>query len=317
METTARNFFARKFSVKNNSSEQDFLESYRTVLFGQYASLSRKIGDTAAESEAQRVLQIPPKMIEWEDLYSLELAMLRQLPADELRRQAWALRNEYQELAAADEWSDYVASKPPEFGTTAPGVALPADESPLRADLVRLQQEIHWRYIVLWAFEDYRRSVTILSWFGGILAMLAFIVLGALASWLRPSHAFEWKLLSLVGSLGVLGGLTSTMRRIQKLTWSGNADTDIAKLGGSLSVYLSPCLGGIFATLLFFLFAGKLVDGSFFPNIAWATSMHDGLASMSGLDFAKLLVWSFIAGFAEQLVPDNLARLAGEKSDPK
>jgi hypothetical protein len=317
MKSNLRNFLSRKLSIKNNGSEQDFLESYRTVLFGQFASMSRKIADSSAEAEAQRVIHMLPDQIQWEDLYSLELAMLRLQPADELRRQAWSLRNEYEEIAASDEWDDYKASNPPEFGGPS-GVVVPvADEAPLRADLVRLQQEIHWRYIVMWAFEDYRSSVTLWSWFGGLIAVIVFTALGLIGNRLWPVHSFEWKLLSLVGALGVMGGLTSTLRRIQKLSWSGNADTDIAKLGGSLSVYLSPCLGGVFAVLLFFLIAGKLMDGSFFPTLNLGDCVHDGLACPSGADFAKLVVWSFVAGFAEQLVPDNLARLAGEKPEQK
>jgi hypothetical protein len=36
-------------------------------------------------------------------------------------------------------------------------------------------------------------------------------------------------------------------------------------------------------------------------------------APKSGKDFALLLIWSFIAGFAERLVPDTLMRLVNQK----
>ena len=318
MNSSWRDYLSRKMAAKSVSPEQDFLESYQTILSGQYASMEeRMVANTAAKEEAERVLAIPAGKIEWEDLYDLELAIIRLQPADELRRQAWSLRNEYHEIAAKDEWDEYVNSNPPEYDLLAAAVGAPVDEAPLRADLVRIQQEIHWRYIVLWAIERFRSSVTLWSWFGALIAIFIFGALGKVGIRVWPTRSFEWEMLSLVGALGVLGGLTSTLRRIEKLTWGGNVDTDIAKIGGNLSVYLSPCLGGVFAVLLFFLIAGKLVGGDFFPHINLGACIHDGLACPSGEDFAKLVVWSFIAGFAEQLIPDNLARLAGEASEKK
>lgn len=314
MSPGVRDFFARKFSLKSNSSERDFLESYRVVLFGQYASMDPKVANPQAEAEARRVISMPKQEIKWEDLYGLELAMLKLRPADELRRVAWVLRNEYRELATADEWSDYVASNPPQAGPAAPA-AEPGMEAPdLRADLIRLQEEIHWRYVVLWAMENFRTSVIVWSWVGGLGALVAFALIGLLGNHYMPNDFVAWKIVTMVALAGVGGGLTSTLRRIQQVSWSGNADTDIAKLGGNLSVYLSPLLGGISAILLLFLLAGKLLDGTFFPAVNFGDSVHGCLSGIAGVDMAKLVVWSYIAGFAERFVPDNLARIAGEAS---
>ena len=41
--------------------------------------------------------------------------------------------------------------------------------------------------------------------------------------------------------------------------------------------------------------------------------MDNDLASVP--DVAKLLLWAFIAGFVERLIPDKLNQLAGQASD--
>ena len=46
--------------------------------------------------------------------------------------------------------------------------------------------------------------------------------------------------------------------------------------------------------------------GLTFFTFTWST------LPISGADYARLFVWSFLAGFAERLVPDNLDRLASK-----
>jgi hypothetical protein len=62
----------------------------------------------------------------------------------------------------------------------------------------------------------------------------------------------------------------------------------------------------IFAILLSFVFGGKLLNGNLFPNPEnqlWPFVLF--LPS----ELAKWLVWSFIVGFSERLMPDMIDRL--------
>src|SRR5262249_30607882 len=110
---------------------------------------------------------------------------------------------------------------------------------------------------------------------------------------------------------------------------------------------LSPLYGGIFASLLFILFAAGLLQGSAFPKIETATGLQvletatdkptatasptpdrrtdtqrTGILHVKdflketgpsdGVSFPFLMIWSFIAGLAERLVPDTLNRLVAK-----
>src|SRR5262249_17408100 len=113
---------------------------------------------------------------------------------------------------------------------------------------------------------------------------------------------------------GVMGGVLSTYNRLQNTPiGSGEPVEELVKLTqGRWSIVISPFLGGAFAVILFVLMAGKLLQGGLLPAFADPASnpnypvtailwLFTWPASVG--DAAKLLVWAFIAGFAERLVP--------------
>jgi len=73
------------------------------------------------------------------------------------------------------------------------------------------------------------------------------------------------------------------------------------------------CAVGMFGAIVFFLLMRSgLLGGTLFPQEA---ELND--AGKLVLPFAKLLVWSFIAGWSERLVPDALERTAAKPSEPE
>jgi hypothetical protein len=74
-----------------------------------------------------------------------------------------------------------------------------------------------------------------------------------------------------VGSVafaGIIGGCVSMLQRIQSAPSEGDALFNLASLtNGWRGLSLSPLYGGIFASLLFVLFAAGILEGSVFPQI--------------------------------------------------
>jgi hypothetical protein len=293
--------------------DDEFLESYRKVLFGQYNSLANPVPNEAAKKEAEAVIAMPTGELGWDDLYRLELAIIKLEPAELLRRRAWILRNEYKEMVSSGEYKDYEASKPPAAGPE-------ANIDDLRADLVRLQEELNWRYIVVWMLETYRALIlkSLVCWTIGI------VLLGISATYWASAVALigSWTNLNLpflmaIVMPGIVGGLISTVRRLHAVQFGRNADLDLTQLEqGNTSIYLSPFLGGVFALVLFFLFAAGLVTGDLFPKVSLDNLLISGLEELNYKEAAKLMAWSFLAGFAEQFVPDRLEQLAQKGGQP-
>jgi len=155
-----------------------------------------------------------------------------------------------------------------------------------------------------------------------------------------------------VALAGIVGGCVSMLQRIQSAPTEGDALFNLAALSnGWRGVSLSPLYGAIFASLLFVLFAAGILEGTVFPKIetvgsektqpaatATATPANTAPAAVptptpnetqrtgvlqvkdflketgpkDGVSFALLMIWSFIAGFAERLVPDTLNRLVAK-----
>jgi hypothetical protein len=94
-----------------------------------------------------------------------------------------------------------------------------------------------------------------------------------------------------------------------------------------LTIYslVPPVVGALSAALLFIAFAAGLVQGgSFFPTFACQAGdkmcgsfdklIHE-FGPADATDYARTLVWCFVAGFAERLVPDKLKGLAAGAGD--
>lgn len=245
----------------------------------------------------------------------------------------------------------------------------------LRADIRYLLSKFYLYYAMLPMREGLRedlttRAVRMTKWILAVIAILIVLSFSGSLLLARVTHSADYLdgLLGafgpMVGSVvfaGIVGGCISMLQRIQSAPSEGDALFNLAALNnGWRGLSLSPLYGGIFALLLFILFAAGLLQGSAFPRIetnvrqetetivapaptqpaqangqagAQNTDASNAAAQKSqlaqngvlkirdflketgpkdGVSLALLMIWSFIAGFAERLVPDTLNRLVAK-----
>ena len=106
-----------------------------------------------------------------------------------------------------------------------------------------------------------------------------------------------WAIFSSVLFFGALGSTVSFFSR---------QDLSPREISRTRTLVGTQLFGSVFATLLFLAFLGGLVQGSLFPqfvNLSWFSLVF------LPADWARLMVWSFIAGFSERFVPDLLNNL--------
>jgi hypothetical protein len=234
----------------------------------------------------------------------------------------------------------------------------------LRADIKYLLSKFYLYYSMLPVREGLRdeltnRAVRRTLLFVGVLAIFIVVNLGSVFIFQSVGDSSAGLTVLTVALAGIMGGCVSMLQRIQSAPSEGDALFNLAALNnGWRGLSLSPLYGGIFASLLFVLFAAGVLKGSVFPVIntskmqqvaqpapvrSATTSPTDSTTPAppaiqvnqqptpnptpdilriksflketgpaDGVAYALLIIWSFLAGFAERLVPDTLNRLVAK-----
>ncbi|MDH5178036.1 MAG: hypothetical protein OEZ39_19070 [Gammaproteobacteria bacterium] len=121
---------------------------------------------------------------------------------------------------------------------------------------------------------------------------------------------------------GALGGLCNSYLRMKNVPSAVNTMQDpVSNRLAILQAYISPLVAGILGILLFSLFLTGMITGSLFPDFNGVNEKYHNMyeqfrqvAPKTYLDAAKSLVWSFIAGFSERLVPNIIDKMAQENA---
>lgn len=151
--------------------------------------------------------------------------------------------------------------------------------------------------------------------------ILAAIVLLFAVTYFRADRLMlSW----IVFGCGIVGGFVSIQQRIRKI------DTEeLTYLSQSwATILVIPIFGGVFALVLYVLFLAGIVQGHLFPSFYvppfGEPPTTDDVARFlsttypkTGSDLAKLMFWSFVAGFSERFVPQIVQSVSERSGDGK
>lgn len=301
------------------------LPDYAWVSLGQLLAEYRAVSITPTSTdearteheedlESQIVKEIEEKRdnrrATWNDMYLLELVVLRRLPVEEIRQKLSSMRSQYRQMVGKATFNEYTANLP--------DVAIDANVSGIAE---RMTFDLYRLYALTLKRDAVRRYLSRLVLITTSVVAIPVIV-GMIYIHVK-GLVIEGRIPTTVVVLlaGIMGGLISLQRRLQST--SEETDPLISLFGlanAGAEVMLAPVSGAVFALLLYVLFISGLVQGALFPSI-YTPDSYEGWKSITfgvmsyyvgpktGTDFGKLLVWCFIAGFAERFIPDTLDRL--------
>lgn len=154
--------------------------------------------------------------------------------------------------------------------------------------------------------------------------LVVLFVPGAIYTYLEPDNVLISAPMAAFAA-GVIGGFVGLQRRLKRMS-----EEDLALLSNSwVYVCLSPLVGGILAVVVYVLFVSGLLAGDLFPKFLPddppASGRPQGLAALFAIhggpaDYAKMLFWSFVAGFSERFATDIVSRFetsAAPEHQPK
>lgn len=274
-------------------------------------------------------------------VHNLNLLLGKLLPVEVLEGAMPPIRDDYRARVSSDAYAAYIGS--PSYRALA-GCNQVSDSATrlrlLRADYLQLINEVRKLTLLEYHIEETRSYLikklrrtlfkllvapgTIVLFFlivrvtmqaanqlapdqsGGNRFVVAF--LGTEANGTTLYHALVLAtLLSLAAIAGAVGSFISALLRIAAVPETNEIARSVVALRYSESIRLAPLTGFVFAILLSFIFGGQLLNGTLFPSAGKITPWSYVLFSASEL--AKWLVWAFIVGFAERLMPDMIDRL--------
>jgi hypothetical protein len=249
------------------------------------------------------------------DIYSREIMIVPHLGARELKIRIAAFRDMLKSLSTDDSYSQISRNFI---------VDLQSEESvdAMREELRALYSRLYRRYSMVTAVEVVRSRIAY-----GVIAVALLLsmplVLHIFRGWL--STAF-----TLAAMCGASGAAVSTIVRLYQvdtrheplITWLNLEKSEV-------SLWVAPALGAVFGMVLVLILYAGVLHVDFLPNFegCWwkQADFHESFCEIQKnskfpgedppidnrayADLLKLALWSFLAGWAERLVPDALNRI--------
>jgi hypothetical protein len=331
---------------RQDKAGSPYARDYFLILKSEFAAIDPTVPPPADAAytecknliqETENLIAQDPAALTIQKVFEVEMTMIRVLPDRAVRAKVWSARSTYHKLVGDSLFQRYLDSNPPDPSRG------PLDY--VRADLMDLVKGTHWWYVNGVGMERGLRDLKCgLTRYvsGGLLFFMAVLLLTGLHFVaLTDDHHVYLAVLgtaALVIYAGVLGAVISTARRMSALVRSPLSDSDpVTRMfgieHGQTGLTLSVLCGGMFALVLYFLFVAGLGDQvlnqgllpSFLDPAYWSSDCDDlagritgelyGMVPEDSSSLARLLIWSFIAGFGEKFVPDILDRLTAKGAD--
>jgi|GEM_PF-930599 len=176
-----------------------------------------------------------------------------------------------------------------------------AAESPLsidkkRALVSRMVADLQWRYQIRTLQRKYGRTIRAKTGVMFVLAVLVFLIprgfvpfVDEESHWIYTAVKCGW----LGAAFSMLMSLNYRLREITR-------NLDALKVQRRWGFIVSRVIIGIGASMIFLYFIqAGIINGPLFPQLA---------VPLDSKNFALLVVWSFLAGFSEKLVPNLLTK---------
>ena len=243
----------------------------------------------------------------WTDLVQAEMCLLELTEESALRSRLLGWRARMHDVVGDARFAVYLAN--------APNLATEVPADTLRADLGECIRTVYYFYSAYGISARSRTRVSLSAMrtaayilvAEGILALVLALLAHTGSSWLKirleDLGALEYALAT--SALAVLGSVVSVQRRVQ----DPSADADpfyryIQTTADWVGIaVVPPVFGAIFGFVMYALLVSKLM-------LSPLIKFDDAGVPAAPENIALLLLLGFLAGFAEQLIPDALNRLA-------
>ncbi len=257
--------------------------------------------ETKPYAELERSLEKPAST--WDDAYRIEKQIAALLSGDRLRQEIKArlreavARNARDAAVLQTDYDALLKSIEKEGRTSFDDV--------LRNFLLEVLENIHWQSKLKHLAREFRLEATRNTlWI--VAGALVFVLLPYFPwpSCLRPASSRAYFGLYTALTFGLLGALFSRLITLQ----TPRSVLTLEELRNALTfryIFQRACIGACGALIVYFFLQSELVTGTVFPKFEEITK---GVVSVSdGKSLAFLIIWSFIAGFSESLVPSVLS----------